>query len=287
MRRAVISVGVILVLAVVGAVGAAEVLSRPASRVIGSPPAQLQAETVTLQTTSHLKVAGWFSVGKPGMGAVLLLHGVRGDRRDMLGRALALHGLGYTVMLIDLPAHGESEGDRITFGLREAAGVVAALEFLGKRVPAEQVGIVGVSLGAASVVFARPDRALAAVVLESMYPTIMEAVEDRLTMRLGSVGKALAPALLVQLPLRIGVTADQLRPIAEISSLKAPVLIVAGSKDLHTTLAETRRLFEAASEPKELWVVEGAAHVNLHSYAPQAYESRVFEFLAQRLRSGA
>src|SRR5256885_8812287 len=34
------------------------------------------------------------------------------------------------------------------------------------------------------------------------------------------------------------------------------------SSDLHTTPAETRELFDAAREPKALWMVEGAAHVD-------------------------
>lgn len=286
MRRALISAGVLVCLLLLAAFGAAEVLSRPASRSIGVPPANLQAEVVTLNTTSQLKVAGWFTQGRPGAGAVLLLHGVRGDRRDMLGRALALHEAGYAVMLIDLPAHGESEGDRITFGLREAAGVAAALDFLRIRVPAERIGVIGVSLGAAALIFSRPEPAPAAVVLESMYPTITEAVENRLIMRFGSLGRALAPVLLLQLPLRLGITADELRPINEVASINTPLLFVAGSLDLHTTLPETYRLFAAAQEPKELWVVEGASHVNLHSYNPQAYEQRVFVFLARQLRGG-
>jgi len=51
---------------------------------------------------------------------VLLLHGVRADRREMLGRARFLNRLGYGILLIDLPAHGESPDDHITFGAREA-----------------------------------------------------------------------------------------------------------------------------------------------------------------------
>lgn len=169
MRRALISAGVLVALLLLAAFGAAEVLSRPASRLVGAPPAQLQAELVTLRTKSQLKVAGWFAQGRPGAGAVLLLHGVRGDRRDMLGRAFVLHEAGYAVMLIDLPAHGESEGDRITFGLHEAAGVTAALDFLRSRVPAERIGVIGVSLGAAALLFSRSEPVPAAVVLESMY----------------------------------------------------------------------------------------------------------------------
>jgi fermentation-respiration switch protein FrsA (DUF1100 family) len=143
--------------------------------------------------------------------------------------------------------------------------------------------VIGVSLGAASLVLCRDCGRVDAVVLESMYPTIEEAVADRLRMRLGSVGGPLSRLLLWQLPLRLGIGAGQLRPIDRIAALEAPVLVAAGSADLHTTLPETRRLFAAAAEPKALWIVEGAVHVDLYAFAPADYERRVGAFMARYL----
>jgi fermentation-respiration switch protein FrsA (DUF1100 family) len=201
----------------------------------------------------------------------------------MLGRARVLARLGYSLLLIDLPAHGESTGERITFGLREGEGVHAALELLRRELPGERIGVIGVSLGAAAMVLSRASPPADAVVLESMYPTIEEAITDRLTMRLGPLGGAIAPLLLLQLPLRLGVSADRLRPIAALPDLGAPVLIASGTRDEHTTIAETERLFAAAPHPKELWMVEGAAHGDLHAYDARAYEGRVMRFLDEHL----
>jgi uncharacterized protein len=267
--------------------GAGEVLSRPATRTIGLPPIDFAAQTVRIPFGSEQSVVGWFAAGAPKNGAVLLLHGVRADRTQMLGRARALHQLGYTVLTIDLPAHGESTGQRITFGAKESAGVAAALAFLRDRAPGERIGVIGASLGAASTVLARIASPPQAVVLESMYPTIEEAVADRLAMRLGSVGPHLAPFLLWQLPARTGVSPSDLRPIEHIAMLGAPVLVVSGSEDQHTTWAETERLFRSARSPKELWRVEGAAHVDLYAYNPSEYGRRVFSFLAKHLRNEA
>jgi uncharacterized protein len=267
--------------------GAGEVLSRPAVRLIGEPPPDFPARGVRLSTASGTSVAGWFARGQPGQGAVLLLHGVRADRTQMLRRARFLNQAGYAALLVDLPAHGESAGDRITFGAREAAGVKTALEYLRRELPGERVGIIGVSLGAASTVLAHPNPAPDAVILESMYPTIEEAVADRLVMRLGPLGAGLVPPLLWQMPLRTGVRAQDLRPIQHLPSLGAPVLVASGSEDKHTTWAETQRLFDSASEPKELWRVEGAAHVDLHAFQPVEYERKILRFLARHLRNEA
>ena len=60
-------------------------------------------------------------------------------------------------------------------------------------------------------------------------------------------------------------------------------MIVAGTEDRHTEVEETRQLFKEARSPKELWLVEGAEHENLHRYAGQEYEERVLQFLRKHL----
>jgi fermentation-respiration switch protein FrsA (DUF1100 family) len=65
------------------------------------------------------------------------------------------------------------------------------------------------------------------------------------------------------------------------------VLILSGILDQHTTIDEARAIFAAAQPPKEFWAVEGAAHVDLHSYRREDYERRVGAFLAANLRAPA
>lgn len=286
MRRATLAVTAALLVAATVLLGAGEVLSHPAARTVGAAPSDLNAESVRLQMSPTDFIVGWFIRGT-GQGAVLLLHGVRGDRTQMLSRARFLHAEGYSVLLVDLQAHGESSGERITFGAREGAGVLAALRYLHEKTPSDRIGVIGVSLGAASLVLARPTPPPSAVVLESMYPTIVEAVEDRLVARIGSVGRFAAPLLLWQLPLRSGITAEQLRPIDAIAELHAPLLIASGTEDQHTTWGETERIFAAGKQPKELWSVQGAAHVDLYEYEPTAYRVRILNFLTKHLRNEA
>ena len=197
----------------------------------------------------------------------------------MLSRARFLNKRGYGVLLIDLQAHGETPGRRITFGLREAEDVQAAVGYLRNAFPGERIAAIGVSLGAAAIVLAKPPLKLDAVVLESLHPTIEEAVENRMKLHLGQVGPALAPLLLWQLSFRLGIPASELNPIDRIGNLNAPLLLISGSDDQHTRMAETERLFAAAREPKELWIVPGGGHFNMHAYAGKEYERRVSAFL--------
>ena len=130
---------------------------------------------------------------------------------------------------------------------------------------------------------AKPPLPVNAMILESVYPTIDQAITDRLETRFGWFGKLGAPFLTWQLKPRLGFDADDLRPIKQAGQIDVPKLFIAGTADRDTTLQETTDLFHAAAEPKELWLVEGAAHVDLHAFARDEYERRVLDFWAKTL----
>ena len=263
---------------------AGELLTRPARARIGPPPPGLSAETVHIQYGDGQQVTGWFLPGRTGEGAMLLLHGVRGNRLQMLERARWLQHEGIASLLIDLPSHGESSGARITFGRHEALGVQAALGWLRAKLPGEKLGGLGVSLGGASLLFADRQPELDALVLESVYPTITDAVQDRLTTRFGPAGAWAAPLLLVQIPLRLDFGVQDLRPIQAIAGVRAPLLVASGIEDRSTRWPETEQLFAAAAEPKALWPVPGAAHVDLYDHDAAAYRARLLPWLQTHLR---
>jgi uncharacterized protein len=245
-------------------------------------PAGFSAQSVAIPGVGH-SVAGWWVDQGEGSPVVLLLHAVRADRSTMVSRAQLLMKHGFSVLLIDLQAHGETPGEAITLGYRESADVVAAREWIKQTAPGRKIGVVGCSLGGASVLLTPQPSGFDAVVLEAVYPRIARAAENRIRIRLGFLAPVLTPLLLMQLEPRLHITASDLEPIRSIGRLGAAVLIAAGSKDEHTTLEESRELFSAASSPKSLWIVEGAQHQDLLAYDRQGYEKHVVGFLSATL----
>ncbi|MDD5272647.1 MAG: hypothetical protein PHU14_08015, partial [Methylovulum sp.] len=67
--------------------GIGAVLIKPATRAIGAAPTDLDAQIIVLSLSPTDSISGWFVKGQVGGGAVLLLHGVWGDRRAMVERA--------------------------------------------------------------------------------------------------------------------------------------------------------------------------------------------------------
>ena len=263
------------------------VMTRPARTPPLAPPAELAVERVSFASRSGSTIRGWFLPGDSGKGAVLLLHGVGSNRSSMVDRARFLHRAGYAVLLPDFQAHGESDGAHITFGSLESLDANAALDFLRGCTGGEPVAAIGVSMGGAAALLGPGPLKVDALVLESVYPTIRQALEDRLAVWLGPLGKLnrwVAPIVIRQVSAEIGVGEDALRPIDRIGSAGAPVLVLSGTRDSYTPLAEARALFAKAHGPKEFWAVEGAKHEDLHAYAGAAYERRVGAFLAKYLR---
>ena len=261
----------------------AYVLAAPVHRAVGAAPADLPVRSVQFQGAEGAILRGWFvpSAGKNGV--VILLHGVRDNRKQMLGRARFLHRAGYSVLLYDSRASGESTGKAITFGYLESRDAQAAVRLAGELAPNQPRGVIGVSLGGAAASLAEPPLDVNALVLESVYPTIHEAIDDRLRIYLGPAHLALTPTLEVMIRPRLGFSRDALRPVDSLARLHTPKLIVFGTADRHTTLAESRRIVETSAEPKQEWPVAGAAHRDLYAFAGPEYEHRILAFFHDHL----
>lgn len=240
-------------------------------------------ESVRIPTAAGYDVHGWLARGKCGQGAVLLVHSMRSNRLEMLGRARFLNKQGYHALLIDLQAHGETPGNRITFGARESVDVSAAVAYLRDVFPQERVAAIGTTLGAAAIVLAQPPLNLDAMILESLHSTLSETVANRLKLHLGSLGEQLHFLLLPYFSLLLNMPVDRLNPIDQIGNIAVPVLFIAGTEDRHVSRPETMHLYDAALSPKALWIVEGAGYYNMHSYAGAEYEGQIIEFLSTYL----
>ncbi|MEM6330084.1 MAG: alpha/beta fold hydrolase [Planctomycetota bacterium] len=259
---------------------------RPAA--IDRRPDGLAVEDVTFPSESGATIAGWFHGGRPGRGVIVLVHGIRSNRKSQVHRARLLAEAGFSTLLIDLRLHGESRGDGghafIALGHLERHDVRAAVAFARQRRPGEPIGVVGFSLGGAATALAAPLDA-DAVVLEAVFPSIDAAVANRAA-RLGPLKPLASWALLVQLEPRTGVRVSDLRPVDTVAELGCPVMIVGGDLDKQTTPADTRRLFAAAAEPKQLVWFDGLGHRNFAYWQPERYRATVVAFLEEHLAGG-
>lgn len=280
LKRLLLACTIMVLITIVCAMVGGWLLALPVQTRIKNPPVDLNADSVIFSSGSGATVQGWWCPIQNASGAVLLLPGIRANRLSMIERARFLHRAGYSVLLIDFQATGETTGKHITFGWKESQDVIAARDFIRQTNPTIPVAIIGSSLGGAAALLATPPLKIDALILEEVYPTIEIATRNRMENYLGALGRPLAPLLLNQLQWRLGVSASELRPVDHIERVECPVLIMSGENDKNTRPTDTRMLVERARNPKEVWFVPNAGHVDLHRAARQEYETRVLAFLA-------
>lgn len=254
-------------------------LARPVRGSAGPIPDDPPMQAVSFSSESGSTLEGWFARREKQTGGVVLLHGIRANRRSMLGRARFLYDAGYSVLVFDLQAHGESDGERITFGFLESLDARAAVRFLRDRLPGEPVAAIGSSLGGAACVLGADPIDVDVLVLEAVYPDVGTAIRNRLRLRYGRPGEWLAPLLTFQIKPRMGIDVEDLSPLRNMEHIQAPVLVMSGELDQRTTVEDSRQLFDAAPQPKYLWIVPGARHVDFHRHAGSLYEDKVLRFL--------
>ena len=280
LRPALATVAALLAVAVGGVWFVGGLLVAPAQRAVAEPT-DLAVEPFTIDSPNG-PLAAWALPADSARGTVVLMHGVRADRGSQRERMRLFGEAGYHVVAFDFQAHGESPGDAITFGARERHDAVAAVAAARQRFGGP-VAVVGQSMGGAAALLAGPALDADALVVEAVYADIERATRNRIGMRLGPLAGPLAAVLTAQLRPRLGLSVDSLRPADAARRVEAPLLVLVGSEDTHATPAESRQIHDAATGPKALWTVEGAAHQDLYRFAPDAYARRVLGFLDTHL----
>jgi len=172
----------VLMLGTVVGIGAAAVqvdaVTRPERRSgasIDFEAVVVRVQEVEFQAVDDIRLSGWLLRGQPGQPAIVMCHDLGQNRTSLTHLAVGLWNTGFTVLLFDFRAHGESDGGRSSLGLKEKRDILGALEFLRglDGIDQRRIGIYGVGMGAYAAVLAASDHALFRVlVLDGLYPDV-------------------------------------------------------------------------------------------------------------------
>lgn len=275
----------------IGYVAAAYSISRWLTRPTRSHPTiptsdgRLLWQPETCQTADGIRLAGWVVEPPSPRATVALFHGMRFSRAQMVDRIRLLTGEGYRCVAFDHRAHGESGGRRTSFGFHESRDVAAILDLIGQRWPHQPRAALGMSMGAAALCYAASQAgAWDALILESCYRDIGHAFASRLQQGFPPSFRRISQGVIWVTERRLGVRLAELAPVNHVARLApAPVLILTGAEDAHATPEEARQLFERCQEPRDLWLVPEAGHLDTFERGGREYRDRVLGFLARRL----
>jgi dipeptidyl aminopeptidase/acylaminoacyl peptidase len=263
--------------------------THPARRPAATTPAAvgLPYEELRLLTEDGLRIAAWY-VPSANRAAVILLHGTGGNRGGGLGLGRDLAARGYGLLMLDLRAHGESDGAVSTMGLLEVRDVRAAAAYLQSRpeVDAARIAVYGASLGAAVAIMAAAEiPELRAVVADSSFASVEWLAGNQFGSLL-SLPPWMASTVVLWGSLQTGLDATQMAPAARVGRINPrPLMIIHGEQDDVFKVENARLLARAAGEPKEVWIVPGVGHTAAYATDPAGYASRVGTFLEEAMKN--
>lgn len=202
----------------------------------------------------------------PAKGTIVLLHGVRMDKRSLAPIAVAFSDAGYRSILVDLRGHGESDGAYLTYGAADAVGVSKLLDVVQTEAMASTpIGVFGFSYGAATAIdLAAHDPRVSSVVAVSSFSSLRQVIGDYrrkyLPAVLGLVPDAWFQRAVDDAGLLAGFDADRAAPVHNIAKARAKVLLIHGDHDSQVPLVHSQRLARASSGRAELLVIAGGTH---------------------------
>jgi pimeloyl-ACP methyl ester carboxylesterase len=180
-------------------------------------------------------------------GLVFYLHGNGGDLRTWTTGLAFYRRINFDLFIFDYRGYGKSTGS-IKSEAQLHADVRAAWDAVAPRYRDVPIVVFGRSLGTALATRLAADVDPAMLVLVTPFASLASTATRRYPY---------APEFLVKYPLRTE---------AVIGTVRSPVLLVAGTQDTLTPLADSERLRSLAHSPAELLVIDGAGHNDIHRF---------------------
>jgi uncharacterized protein len=240
-----------------------------------------------------IQISGWWvAADNPSAPAVVVVHGHTACKRDpdVLLPAGMLYRAGISVLLIDLRDHGDStdEDGRYAGGTEEYRDVLGAWDWLQSvmEVPADRIGLLGISLGAATVLIASgEEKGVAATWEDSSYANIDVAI--RAELRRNRYPEFLEMGGVAMARLISGDDLHSRSPLTAVGKMGGRKLFIThGTSDDRLSVAYAHELIAAAAAAGvdlDSWIVPGATHTGAMRSEHEEYERRLVDFFERAL----
>lgn len=246
-------------------------------------------EHVSFPAEDGCTLRGWLLARPESHHFIVGLGGYRAHCADLLGVSTALWRAGYNVLLFDYRGHGDSDGRRVTLGHDETSDLHMALGWLRARHPEAWIGLLGYSMGGAvAILGGAAEPAVRAVVTDCAFCYQEEMIRLEWRRRFPLVPSwPVVDIVGALLPRLHGFHFRDVAPLAAVGRIAPrPLLLIHAREDGVVPIGDAYRLYEAAGEPKELWIVPGVPHCGAYFLDRAAYTARVIDFF-DRAAGGA
>lgn len=231
----------------------------------------------------------YVKAAEPTNKTAVIVHGYTDEaiRMLMIGY-LYSRDLGYNILLPDLQYQGFSEGDAIQMGWKDRLDVLqwmgVANELFGDST---QMVVHGISMGAATtmMVSGEPQPYYTKCFVEDCgYTSVWDEFELQLKNDFKLPAFPLMYSASALCNLKYGWTFQEASALNQVKKSNLPMFFIHGSDDDYVPTWMVYPLFEAKSEPKELWIAQGSKHALSYKDHKTEYTERVAEFVGKYIQ---
>ncbi|MGF7059493.1 alpha/beta hydrolase [Brassicibacter mesophilus] len=252
----------------------------------------LTSDKLSLKTSDNMNIAAYEVYKDHPKAVVIFISGIHNPSvTAFYGHSKMLKNNGYASILLEMRAHGESEGDEIGLGYKEYLDVQAVVDYINKEPKYRDVPIVvfGVSMGGATAINSigqTPE--IDGLISLSAYSSWEDVFCDNMV-NMGAPEALVAiqkPFVKLYSTMKYGVSSFNIFPKKQIKNLGArPALIVHSKNDSQVPYQNFERIKENLPDNAETWVREGNFHFIIEwdnfntPEKDEEYKNRIIGFL--------
>lgn len=241
----------------------------------------LPHETVSITSFDSLTLRGNYYEYAPGAPIELMMPGYRGDaERDLCGGVQRCFALKRNVLVVDQRACGKSDGNVITFGIREHRDCLDWTAYLIERFGTDvRIILTGISMGAATVMIAGgtdlPPQVMG-IIADCGYTSAKEIIQ-KVILDLKLPPKLAYPFVKLGARLYGGFDLEAVSPIEAMKTCRVPVFFIHGEADDFVPCEMTLRNAAECAAPHKVFTVPGAGHGLAYMLDPKGYHRAITE----------
>lgn len=217
----------------------------------------------------------------------VIVHGYKNTAQTFLylGRMYS-RDFGYNILLPDLYAHGQSDGEDVQMGWRDRLDVVRWMDVahsaFGNGKDSVRIVLHGVSMGAATTMCVSGESLpeyVRCFVEDCGYTSTAAELGVQLEEQFRLPRFPLIPLASRMCKMRFGWAFGDGTPLRQVARCHRPMLFIHGDSDAFVPTAFVYELYKAKPQPKQLWIAAGSRHAKSYIDHPVEYTRTVRGFL--------